>query len=77
MLNVQMSVERVISSLAAAMRRESSRVEREGRRVSLLSGGCKVIGEVKDAGLGSAVGDRVDMGRREADRKAGMDLVVV
>lgn len=45
--------------------------------MSLLSGGCKVIGEVKDAGLGSAVGDRVEMGRREADRKAGMDLVVV
>jgi len=60
------------------MRRESSRVEREGRRWSLESGGemTRLVGVVKEAPVrGRVVVLREAMGRMHDVRKEGMDLV--
>lgn len=63
-----------MSRRAAAISRLSSRVEREGRRESLLSGGRREFA-MNDEVVGRDVAVTRVMGRREAERKAGMDLV--
>jgi hypothetical protein len=60
----------MISSLAAAIRRERDNCESEGMRHSLESGGLSRL-----AGWKGVLGERVAVGRRKEVRICGTDFV--
>jgi hypothetical protein len=70
MLKLHVSESWIISSLAAAIRRERDSCESEGMRDNLESGELSTL-----AGWKGVVGERVAVGRRKEVRICGTDFV--